>query len=60
MITITFFTDEGYTEKEYTGDCMAVASSIDMAEHIKNGGFCMAEYANRAVMITNINQIFRF
>jgi hypothetical protein len=59
-VTVTFFTDEGYTEKTYTGECKAIGASLDMESHIQLGGYCMAEYKNKAVLVTNINQLYGF
>lgn len=59
MITITFFFDgiEGYTEKEYTGESAALVAELDMDSHIKNGGYCMAGYKNKYVLIGNLAQL---
>lgn len=59
MITISFFFEglDGYTEKEYTGESAALWAELDMDTHIKNGGFCMAGYKNRYVLVANLSQL---
>lgn len=59
MIEVTFFEDgkETYTEKEYKGECASLIAALDMDEHIRKGGWCMATYKNKSVMVTSIKQL---
>lgn len=57
MILVTFFLGEISTDKQYTGESAALCAMLDMDQHIRNGGWCMAEYNNVAVMITNLQQL---
>ena len=59
MIEITFFESqsETYTEKEYKGECASLMAALDMDEHIRKGGWCMATHKNKSVMVTNIKQL---
>ena len=59
MIVITFFESqlEKYTEKEYKGECAPLIAALDMDEHIRKGGWCLATYKNKSVMVTNLKQL---
>jgi len=54
MIIIAFWEGNTCTEKEYTSDLLA---ALDMGEHITKGGWCLAGYKNKYVMVTNLHQL---
>lgn len=57
MIKVTFFKSETYTEKEYKGECAYLMATLDMNDHIRKGGWCMATYENNSVIVTNAKQL---
>ena len=60
MITVTFFAGDGmsFTETEYPyTDAGVIMAHIDMINHIRAGGYCLAEYGNNAVMVSEVAQV---
>lgn len=57
MIDITFFKDENHTDKQYEGESTHLVATLDMYDHIKNGGFCMVEVDHVAAMVTKLSQV---
>lgn len=56
MITVTLFTADEYTEKEFSGETALICAVLEMCEHIGKGGWCMVGYKNKYMMITNVLQ----
>lgn len=57
MILVSFFKGENCTDKQYEGESAHLAATMDMYDHIKNGGFCMVEVNHVAVMVTKLSQV---
>ena len=58
MIEITYFIDDQKpVDKKYTGDSAGLSATLDMDAHIRRGGWCLAEYQGKSVIVSNIAQL---
>ena len=57
MITVIFFTEDGYTEKEYAdNEAGVIIANLDIYDYLSIGGFCSVERGNVSVLVTDKRQ----
>ena len=57
MITVAFFTEGGYTEKEYVdSEVGVIIANLDIYDHLSIGGFCSVERGNISILVTDKRQ----